>query len=322
MSKGLIEIQSLMKRMDSRMTLTEAENFTRTLRGNDITIIEYLKDSEEWNKTILPNIDRIWEFLQIGYNGNFKGCDKPKKLKTNASLIKIAYNCDDWVALSVYNSYMGGNKCVGICRTRVNGLEELGRQGVEMIIRQDINNYDKFFWCECSDKIEEYYRNNKGINIPSAYAQTFLPKAIITIIDEFHYSRPLGEDRKEATKTIFGFNTPETFNKIYSEMKEYIDDCITRIKNGRITEDALKLGFSELTRWRAWILIIDVFVDLWRKGYHEFPKESINELLITLDEMVNAAKDVPMMMKNEFNEAINNGTYILNNSTELEIHEL
>lgn len=41
-----------------------------------------------------------------------------------------------------------------------------------------------------------------------------------------------------------------------------------------------------------------------------------------VDKMVNAAKDVPMTMKNEFNEAISNGTYILNNSTELEIHEL
>ena len=82
--------------------------------------------------------------------------------------------------------------------------------------------YDSFYWCECSDSIERYYDKFDGFLIPNIYARDILEQAdkdksqLISSLDEdgYHYKRYSKEMNRMLTKKIYGFNSPETFNKV------------------------------------------------------------------------------------------------------------
>lgn len=83
-----------------------------------------------------------------------------------------------------------------------------------------VNFTDKFYWCECSDAIEHYYEKFDGFKIPNTYAQEILnikseeDKPIVLMDDGYHYRRYSKSLERYFTKIIYGFNSPDTFNKI------------------------------------------------------------------------------------------------------------
>ena len=326
MKKDLNRMLSLIQRMDSKMTLTESEKHIQTLVSEEYTIKTIYKTDSEWATYVLPNIDKILKFLNDGYRnanlGDFHGCSDAKSFKKNGSLIKIAFSDDEWIAVSVYSSTRVGFKCVGMTASILPEYHRIGVIALQEIVRQDVNNYESLFWCECSDKIEQYYRKHNGIGVQNVYVPLFLGEnADIVSYDKdgFHYVRYGKNKRGERIneplyKMIFGFNTQETFDKIYSEQKEYIDKCIENIRRFNIGEGVLKDQFESLGMWTVEVEIIEFFVKHYEKGYHELPEESIVHLeksVTSLQNMFSNKEIPPTGFQREFMNALRTGTELL-----------
>ena len=275
--------------------------------------------------------NEIYNFLNDGYlkfvGEPFATYKNGKKLRQKASFLKIAFNNDEWVAIAVYSDYIGGNKCVGICKNPYNDyLGKLGGSAVRCIIREDISNYKQFYWAEVSGKIVKIFEENDGIKIPSDYAQIILNKPYISIIDEFVYERPIGQDGVFYKKQLFGFNNEKTFNKIYSERKEYIDECIERIKRSRgLIEGVLKMNIEidELNEWNFHMDVIEFFISEWNKGFCEYPKETVIYLQTSVDylDKLFLSGTVPQEYGNDMKKLIDGGKKMLNSLSFLEIYQ-
>ena len=319
MAKNIIDIISMMHRIDKHMTLNESEKYTEDLMGKDVELIICYRGDDNWKKYVEPNYQFVWDFLVKAYDGDFRGCQSRNDLKKKCSLVKIALNNNSWIAISVYSSYLGGYKCVGIGGDKDSPLKNIG---VQEIIKDDIKNYDKWFWCECSGVIEHYFEKNNGIKIEIAYVPQYLGNININPIDDYHYYRNISGQMFQ--KVIFGFNTQETFDKIYSEQKEYIDKCIENIRRFNIGEGVLKDQFESLGMWTVEVEIIEFFVKHYEKGYHELPEESIVHLeksVTTLQNMFSNKEIPPTGFQREFMNALRTGTELLDKIQVLKLNK-
>lgn len=104
--------------------------------------------------------------------------------------------------------------CLGCNQT------EIGKQGVQAIIKDDIQNYNLWFWCEVSGAVEHYFKKHNGYPIPSEYAKYILNYDDIIEIDELHYSRKFS-DGSDLVKCIYGFKNKELYDKITSDISNY-----------------------------------------------------------------------------------------------------
>ena len=288
MSKNLNNIKSLMYRIGRNMTLIESEKYTKELRTNDILYKEYHKNTPEWETYINKVKNEIYNFLNVAYlkttNKKFLTYNNGQEIYEHVSLIKIDFSGDEWAAIALYTNYRGGYKCIGIAKNYLDfSLSEVGGIAVRHIIREDIGNYEKFYWAEVSGKLVRIFEENDGIRIPSIYAERMLATTV-WIIDEYWYERIIRDTLQR--KQIFGFNTQKTFNKIYTERKQYIDDCIERIKRSRgLSEGVLQMnvGINDLNEWGFHMDVVELFIEEWNNEYHEYPSESITYLQTSVD---------------------------------------
>ena len=262
-------------------------NEQNTIR--EYEIIEYTPEMN-WDY-ILQNKTEIWNFLNDGYvyagYDRFCGCDNVRSLIKNASLIKIAYYNNIYIAISVYTSYREGFKTVGITATTNENLRPLGIDAVHFIIKKDICNYDKFFWTECSGAIEHLCEKYNGIKIPNEYAFGILQREIKLEDDGYHYIRKIKND--EQRKIIYGFNSDTTFQKIKAEHEEYINNCIEKILNMQINEEVETPAFGRLSRLDTALSIINFFIDQRvEEGSYDLPQSSLN----LLEKYINLAEEL------------------------------
>lgn len=136
------------------------------------------------------------------------------------------------------------------------------KEAVKSIIKSDINNFENYFWTECSGVIEILYSKYNGIKIPNVYASTILNAPVF--IDEndndgFQYFREIKGTRQK--KVIFGFNNKEIFEKVKSEREEYINNSINWIISHQIDESREKLSFDKYGVVRTSINVINFFFD-------------------------------------------------------------
>lgn len=183
-------------------------------------------EDEEDKKYISINRRQIYNFLEDGYlnktSQGFEGCGSSRDLKTKSVEVKIAYatETNEMIAVSVYSSYLKGKKCVGLTATLNKKYENFGKEAIKEIIKYDINFTNKFYWCECSDAIEHYYEKFDGFKIPNTYTQEILNikseenKPFVFMDDGYYYRRYSKSLERYFTKIIYGFNSPDTFNKI------------------------------------------------------------------------------------------------------------
>lgn len=245
---------------------------------NMYEIKNFTPDMPEWNSYIKPNKNQIFEFLDNGYRtaglkNGFLGCDGPKQIVRNSKLIRIAFCNDVWVAMSVYTSYMGGFKCVGITATSDRDFREIGVNAVHEIVKTDVGLYDEFYWTECSGAVERLYDKYGGIKIPSEFFGQFI-RGDYEIVDEYHFEREFDND--VIKKAIFGFNTPETFNMVYEKCKSYIDRSIEKIKSNNLNEsgNSRKTGYLHMPEY-----IVDLFIELkMQNRMYDFPEASLKVL--------------------------------------------
>lgn len=192
-----------------------------------VTIASYkpLENAED-KEFFRTNLQAVWDLLQEAYRGEFKGCASRSDFKKKCSELKIATYNGETVAVSVYNNYAGGNKCVGLGATRkTDELHEIGRQAIIRIIGDDFNMPEKWYWIEASGKIEKICDDSKAIPIPAELVPQIVVKREFTIVDKYHYRMVLGSGIK-VKKKMFGVKDRETFEilkKYYTDRNEHLE---------------------------------------------------------------------------------------------------
>lgn len=300
-----------------RKIISTAIHTTLSESLSDFIIKEYRKGTDDWNY-IAENKKGIYQFLNDGYRfanlGDFCGCDNERSLVRNATLIRIAFHGDQWVAIAVYTSYQGGFKNVGITAATDESLRRIGVAAVNQIIKKDIKFTKEFYWGEFSHAIAHYAEKYHGIKIPVEYVPYILgDKKPITPIDDFYYERDInGEFQK---KVIYGFNSYETYLKVAETHYDYLEKCFDEIDKMSLDEDTNGMKNNlKLDKEHHLLAIVNVFVTLnMEGGCTEFPEDKILLLRNVVNEiqrMLNMQEISPSMIET-MQLAVENGQYML-----------
>ena len=184
---------------------------------------------------------------------------------------KIAYDKNDnIIAISLYNSFMTGKKCIGLTATTDTSLRELGKEAVKEIIRFDINNHKLFYWCECSGAIEHYFDKFHGFKIPNTYAVSLYNNAvraskIVSLSEDgYHFVRSLTvqNDEYEIEKIIYSFPSQEIFDEMMKTNKYSIDEQLKAIDNSSKCTHLSDIEKADM--------VLDVFYGEVSDGYNNF----------------------------------------------------
>lgn len=183
--------------------------------------------------------DAIWSICQIAYEpiGGFKSLRNKKDIRT-CKLLKIVWTTDKF-----------GNSAIGACalykqRPGEDGYRGIGyagnfevqdyRECVQEIVKDDIANFDKWFYVESSRAIEHYFEKHGGYAIPNIYVPEILgrdfPKECL-LADGFKYVTTIGpnENSTQETKQMFGFKSRAIYDKLISIYGD-LDNFSRRIK--------------------------------------------------------------------------------------------
>ncbi len=311
---------------EMRHWLDKMNKLNESSNKQSFEIKEYSPKQEGWDY-IKNNKQQIWNFLNVGYKKagyeKFVGCDNSRSLLKNANLVRIAFYEKEWVAISVYTGYRGGFKCVGITATTNEKLRECGVNAVHHIIKNDVGSYELNYWAEASGSVEKIYEKYGGIKIPNQYAFGILLHPISKLSEDgFHYERIIKGETQE--KIIYGFNNGETYQKVLSEYKQYIEDSIKAITSIQIDETIEKPSFGRLSKLQCAVAVVNFFVDQKWEGCYDFPFESLKELSKYV-EVIKIAIDNNSVPENEREVAmmaLENGTLILRTSSPMQAQAL
>lgn len=261
----------------------ELSKYENVINCSDFYIKIYRRENTEDAQYISQNAQIILNFMRDGYasmsnsiENVFAGLQGRTDLRRKWVEAKIAYDKNDnIIAISLYNSFMTGKKCIGLTATTDTSLRELGKEAVKEIIRFDINNHKLFYWCECSGAIEHYFDKFHGFKIPNTYAASLYNNAgraskIVSLSEDgYHFVRSLTvqNDEYEIEKIIYGFPSQEIFDEMMKTNKYSIDEQLKAIDNSPITEDYEYTHLSDIEKAD---MILDVFYGEVSDGYNNF----------------------------------------------------
>ena len=261
----------------------ELAKYENVINCSDFYIKIYRRENTEDAQYISQNAQIILNFMRDGYasmsnsiENVFAGLQGRSDLRKKWIEAKIAYDKNDnIIAISLYNSFMTGKKCIGLTATTDTSLRELGKEAVKEIIRFDINNHKLFYWCECSGAIEHYFDKFHGFKIPNTYAVSLYNNAgraskIVSLSEDgYHFVRSLTvqNDEYEIEKIIYGFPSQEIFDEMMKTNKYSIDEQLKAIDNSPITEDYEYTHLSDIEKAD---MILDVFYGEVSDGYNNF----------------------------------------------------
>lgn len=204
--------------------------------SDQYTLYIYNPINEDDKLYIKNNKDLIYNFLQEGYKyvglNSFKSCINAKSLAKNCVLLKVAYTNNELVAVAIYSSRNCGYKRVGVAATTNNIYRKIGVQAVKDIIKYDAKSYDKFYWTVCSDSIYHLCKKYNAIPIPNEYAIYIDNRLIPDEHDEYKVYIDLHDDNPPHEKWIFGFNSPELYNRIIEKNDQRVLSYIDKINQG------------------------------------------------------------------------------------------
>lgn len=289
--------------------------------GHKIHIATYMLKDPEDRDFITKNIDTIWDILTKGYEniGGFKGFQSKKDILKKSPMIKLGFFDDEIVAVDVFNGYLGGNKSVGITCVK-NENHEPGVMLVEMIIKENINNWNDWVWCEVSGKIEELYKKNGGLQISDIYLPIFLTKRYTLVGDGYHYYHTFPDDNKNVlsekeknlrVKCIFGLKDQDTYDIMLEDAYGPLLDFIDRVNNNKLNENKVyDRYFSKKSEIEQSKMIIDRFIEMVEnEKVYELPPILYQEFYKRLVFLNNAVKNdtCPENIKEYVIECIENG---------------
>lgn len=318
-------IQKMLNKSNNNI-LNEESVLYDIYQDNEKLEIKNFDMSNEDDKSYIKNhINEIWELLQKGYEkiGGFKGFQSTKDLLKKSPFLKIGYINNNIVAIAVYNSYLGGNKCVGLTCVK-DERHNTSLKLLEMVLEYDIINWQQWVWIEASGKVEEMCRKLNAFNVPSDYAIIYLKNIPYKTQDEYHYLRKIAG--KEELKTIFGFKDKEIFEMLKNDLNNQIEDFINKISSQKINEQTSKQQqiyqryIQKKGICQEYKDIIDYFIYLHEDELiNELPKESINILektIFLLEKMLKNNEDLTIDKK-IIEMTINEGKKLLKQITVL-----
>ena len=320
-----------------RIIAKEVENLLReskeiksvTYKGQTLSIHKFEMSDPNDNEFIKSHKDVIWDILQRGYEnmGGFKGFQTQKDMLKKSPFYTLGLCDGEIITVTVYNTYLGGNKCVGASCVK-DGNHAIAVKLLEMIMEYNITNWDEWVWLEASGKVEEMCKQLNGFNVPSKYVIIYLGNKSYSIVDDYHYIRKINGN--EETKTIFGFKSQDAFNFLSNKINSQVNDFLKQLESKNVNEnderDRIWAEYSKsLSEMERVINIINYFIYLKDDELlNEFPIESINILK-------NAIERARQLMENNdyseseqfrYNNCIDDGQRVLNTSSVLNIFKL
>jgi len=172
-------------------------------------------------KDIMPLSDFIWQMLVSSYEniGGLKTYRSKEDFLRKVKYAKIVYNNADIVACAIYRNMEGSYKMVAIGCNQ----EDIGKQGIQAIIKDDIEKFDYHFWAEVSGAIEHYFRKYNGYPMPNILAPEILSisSELIRLSknDNVHYERQISNEWFE--KMIFGAKSKEVYEAAIAAVEDY-----------------------------------------------------------------------------------------------------
>lgn len=224
-----------------KIILTEIEigNIVRNIvnrifKTNYVPFVDGVYDIDERNE-MKKYSSIIWNIMQASYLklGGFKSYRNKDEMINTISLLTICVLKNKIVAAAIYRDDLGGQKLNG-CGT-IDGSPESKRL-LRQVIRDDIDNLQKWHWVEVSYPLEKWFKELNGNPIPSQMAANLLHKSrnkIIPLGDGVHYQRQIGIDVNDVvTKAIYGFKDQSTYDKVMKRLEEYTGfDSYDNFKN-------------------------------------------------------------------------------------------
>lgn len=170
--------------------------------------------------------EKVWNMLIDSYSnvGGLKTyrnyndfCDKKHGIKV------VLDNYNNLLACATYRKIEGSLKMVAIgCQQN-----SIGKEALQLIIKDNIENFNLFYWAEVSGAIEHYFKKYDGYPIPNTFASEILgvndSRITVSNTDKVHYDRTIGENGGQYTKMIFGFKNEDIFERVLKDVDNYSD---------------------------------------------------------------------------------------------------
>ena len=202
---------------------------------------------------ILHLEDSLWDLCQRAYEpiGGFKCLSRKSDIHKRVSLVKLVYDLntdgeEDLGACALYRDNLGGLKAIAYAGNK--GIVPSYRECVQELVKDDIAQYDSWYFVEASDAIEHYFEKHGGYAIPNRYVSSVLQRNIDSTNlspDGFHYNTTvgLGQDRSVVAKQLFGFPNRDVYDGLIAEYGslDNFSAHIAELKAGRKpTAEAIK----------------------------------------------------------------------------------
>lgn len=204
-------VRSSLKRI-----IEEIETGNLSFNSNNGINVEFIGRDK-----ILSIIDIIWDLLSISYE-NIGGLKTYKSKNQFAKIVKYAKiaSCNGQiVACATYRKMEDSFKMVAIGCNQ----EEIGKEGLQSIIKDDILKVNYHFWAEVSGAIEHYFKKYNGYPMPNILASKILQISEDSIRfstkDLVHYERLIADEWYE--KMIFGIKSEEVFQEALRAVDDY-----------------------------------------------------------------------------------------------------
>ena len=183
---------------------------------------------------ILKIVDILWNMLTLSYEkiGGLKTYRDKDHFISMVRYAKIVYYEDEIVACAIYRKIEASYKMVAIGCNQ----DQVGKLGIQAIVKDDISKFDGKFWAEVSEAIEHYFKKYNGYPMPNSLAPQILgiPSDSIRLSskDNAHYERVIGGSWYE--KMIFGIKSEE----IYEAVLKAVDDYSTFMREVNTIEES------------------------------------------------------------------------------------
>ena len=270
---------------------------------------------------------RIWSILQRSYSpfGGFLSYNNINDMISNMSLAIIAIKNNKIVACAIYRDDLGGQKLNG-CGTYdgSNTSKELLRY----IIKDDIDNLEKWHWVEVSPPLEKWFKELGGNPIPSEFASKILHKSknkIHQLDDNVHYQRIIGKSTEPTTKAIYGFKDLKTYNLVMEKLTEltgFVDynEFKNKINSSeQLFEDIDMYSNHENKTVSVAIEIVIQCGNLYEDGWYEITPQ----IYTLLKWAVNILEKYPNDEKNtQVTGCLRSGKFYLNYFKVIQVHTI
>ena len=260
---------------------------------------------------IMPLSDFLWEMLVSSYEniGGLKTYRSKEDFLRKVKYAKVAYNNADIVACAIYRNMEGSYKMVAIGCNQ----DEIGKQGIQAIIKDDIEKFDFHFWAEVSGAIEHYFKKYNGYPMPNILASDILNISSelirLSTKDMVHYERQISNEWFE--KMIFGAKSKEVYDAAIAAVEDY-SKFMKEVNN--IAENTQSMGKYSVKQ--ALYIIENIYRAHEEDNFNELIPSWYNALRESLEVLMSAE---PNRTVNDYIEYCN---YLLETMPVLKLHTI